>query len=387
MKKIILLGSTGSIGVNTLDVVSRFPEKFRVVGLTAGENIDLLEKQIRRFRPKFASILREEHVERLKQRCRDIDVEIYAGVEGMIKAAADDAADMVVSAIVGAAGLIPTVAAIRAGKDIALANKETMVMAGEIVTKEAEKKGIKILPVDSEHSAILQSLAGYKRDGVKRLILTASGGPFYDMPASKSRWIKPRDALRHPNWKMGRKITIDSATLMNKGLEVIEARWLFDMPAERIDVLIHPESIVHSMVEYIDGSVIAQLGVPDMRIPITYALSYPERLNGGYPSLDLAKVGSLTFKKPDTKRFPCLSYAYEALRIGGTMPAVLNAANEAAARAFLREEIGFLDIPKVIKMVMKGHTRQDIATIEDVLLADRWAREHAENLIKRGLKR
>ncbi|MBI3354795.1 MAG: 1-deoxy-D-xylulose-5-phosphate reductoisomerase, partial [Nitrospirae bacterium] len=334
-----------------------------------------------------ASILREEHIERLKQRCKDIDVEIYAGVEGMIKAAADDDADMVVSAIVGAAGLIPTVAAIRAGKDIALANKETMVMAGEIVTKEAEKKGIKILPVDSEHSAIIQSLAGYKRDGVKRLILTASGGPFYDMPASKSRWIKPRDALRHPNWKMGRKITIDSATLMNKGLEVIEARWLFDMPAERIDVLIHPESIVHSMVEYIDGSVIAQLGVPDMRIPITYALSYPERLNGGFPSLDLAKVGSLTFKRPDTKRFPCLSYAYEALRIGGTMPAVLNAANEAAARAFLREEIGFLDIPKVIKRVMKGHTRQDIATIEDVLLADRWAREHAENLIKRGLKR
>ena len=207
------------------------------------------------------------------------------------------------------------------------------------------------------------------------------------MPASKSRWIKPRDALRHPNWKMGRKITIDSATLMNKGLEVIEARWLFDMPAEKIDVLIHPESIVHSMVEYIDGSVIAQLGVPDMRIPIAYALSYPERLNGGFPSLDLAKVGSLTFKKPDTKRFPCLSYAYEALRIGGTMPAVLNAANEVAARAFLREEIGFLDIPKVIKMVMKGHTRQDITTIEDVLLADRWARGHAENLIKRGLKR
>jgi 1-deoxy-D-xylulose-5-phosphate reductoisomerase len=385
MKKIVLLGSTGSIGENTLNVIGRFPDRFKVIGLTAGENIGLLEKQIRRFRPRLASILREEHVEGLRERCQDIDVEIYGGVEGMIKAAADANADMVVSAIVGAAGLIPTIAAIRAGKDIALANKETMVMAGEIVTQEARKKGVKILPVDSEHSAILQSLAGYKKDSVKRLILTASGGPFYNMPASKRRWIKPMDALRHPNWKMGQKITVDSATLMNKGLEVIEARWLFDMPPESIDVLIHPESIVHSMVEYIDGCVIAQLGVPDMRIPIAYALSYPERLNGGLPSLDLARIGSLTFKKPDTKRFPCLLYAYEALNIGGTMPAVLNAANEAAARAFLKEEIGFLDIPKVIKRVMKGHSRQDIATIEDVLLADRWAREEAENSIKRGL--
>ncbi|MBI5181921.1 MAG: 1-deoxy-D-xylulose-5-phosphate reductoisomerase [Nitrospirae bacterium] len=387
MKKIVILGSTGSIGVNTLNVAARFPDRFKVIGLTAGENIALLEKQIRSFRPRLVSILREDQVKGLKQRCKDIEVEICTGVEGMIKAATAAEADMVVSAIVGAAGLIPTVAAIQAGKDIALANKETMVMAGEIVTKEAEKKGIKILPVDSEHSAIFQSLAGYKKDGVKRLILTASGGPFYDMPLSKKIGVRPKDALKHPNWRMGQKITIDSATLINKGFEVIEARWLFDMPAEKIDVLIHPESIVHSMVEYIDGSVIAQLGVPDMRIPIAYALSYPERLNGGFPSLDLAKVGSLTFKRPDTKRFPCLSYAYEALRVGGTMPAVLNAANEVAARAFLKEEIGFLDIQRIIKKVLKKHTRQDIATIEDVLLADRWAREEAENLIKRGFKK
>lgn len=384
MKKIVLLGSTGSIGVNTLDVASRFPDRFRIVGLTAGENIALLEKQIKTFRPKIVSVLKEDAAERLRQRCRDYDVEIRSGVEGMISAAAFSEADMVVSAIVGAAGLVPTVAAIRAGKDVALANKETLVMAGEIVTKEAEKKGVKILPVDSEHSAILQALGSHEKDSVKRLILTASGGPFYNTPFSRKRLIKPKDALKHPNWKMGRKITIDSATLMNKGLEVIEARWLFDIPSEKIDVLIHPESIVHSMVEYIDGAVIAQLGVPDMRIPISYALGYPERLNSGFPSLDLARIGSLTFKKPDTKRFPCLSYAYEALDIGGTMPAVLNAANEAAARAFLKEEIGFLDIPKIIKKVMNRHVRQNIVTIEDVLLADRWARERAEDFIKRS---
>ncbi|MBI5043244.1 MAG: 1-deoxy-D-xylulose-5-phosphate reductoisomerase [Nitrospirae bacterium] len=384
MKKIVLLGSTGSIGANTLDVVDRFPDRFKVIGLTAGENISLLEKQIRRFRPRIASVVKEDAAERLRQRCRDIDVEIHSGVEGMISAAAFPEADMVISAIVGAAGLVPTVAAIRAGKDVALANKETLVMAGEIVTKEAGKKGVKILPVDSEHSAILQALGGYKNENVKRLILTASGGPFYNTPLSGKRLIKPKDALRHPNWKMGKKITIDSATLMNKGLEVIEARWLFDIPSEKIDVLIHPESIVHSMVEYIDGSVIAQLGVPDMRIPISYALSYPARLNGGFPTLDLARIGNLTFKRPDTKRFPCLSYAYEALNAGGTMPAVLNAANEVAARAFLKEEIGFLDIPKIVKKVMNRHVRQDIVTIEDVLLADRWAREHAEDLIKRS---
>ncbi len=384
MKKIVILGSTGSIGVNTLDVASRFPDRFKVVGLTAGENIALLEKQIKIFRPKIVSVLKEDAAERLRQRCNGADVEIHAGVEGMISAATHPDADFVVSAIVGAAGLVPTVAAIRAKKDVALANKETLVMAGEIVTKEAEKKGVKILPVDSEHSAILQALGGYKNENVKRLILTASGGPFYNTSLSRKRLIKPKDALRHPNWKMGKKITIDSATLMNKGLEVIEARWLFDIPSKNIDVLIHPESIVHSMVEYIDGSVIAQLGVPDMRIPISYALSYPLRLDGGFPTLDLAKIGSLTFKRPDTKRFPCLSYAYEALETGGTMPAVLNAANEVAARAFLKEEIGFLDIPKIIKKVMSRHIRQDIVTIEDVLLADRWAREHAEDLIKRG---
>ena len=380
MKKISILGSTGSIGVNALDVISRHPDKFQVVALAAGENDSLLQSQIDRFKPKVAALFNEKNSDKLKKTIKDKNVKIVSGVDGVIEAATVKEADMVISAIVGAAGLIPTISAIKAKKDIALANKETLVMAGEIVMREAEGK-CRIIPIDSEHSAIFQSLTGEKRENIRKLILTASGGPFRNYPKEQFEDIKPEDALKHPNWRMGQKITIDSATLMNKGFEVIEAKWLFGIADENIEVLIHPQSTIHSLVEFIDGSVIAQLGIPDMRIPISYALNYPDRLKNTLPSLNLAEVKNLSFEKPDTEKFPCLKFAFEALKIGETMPAVLNAANEMAVNAFLNREISFNKIPEIIKKTMKSHKVCHAKGISDILKADRWAREHAKNLI------
>ncbi len=381
MKRISILGSTGSIGRSTLSVIEKYSERYRVAALAAGNNIDLLEKQVRRFKPALVSVSGEAAAEDLKKRCSDLKVGVFSGSEGMIRVATADEADMTVSAIVGTAGLVPTMAAIRAGKSIALANKEVLVTAGELVMEECRTRRTSLLPVDSEHSAIFQCLlAGENRD-IKKLILTASGGPFRACSKSDLDKVTTAQALKHPNWSMGKKITIDSATLMNKGLEVIEARWLFGLPPDRIGVLIHPQSIVHSMVEYKDGAVVAQLGVPDMKGPIAYALSYPERLDNVSPSLDLAKVGMLSFEEPDSSRFPCLAYAYDALRAGGSMPAVLSAANEVAVKYFLGEKIGYHDIAHVIRATMEVHTPSAVKTVEDALRADHWARQEAEKII------
>ncbi len=380
VKRISILGSTGSIGTSTLEVVSLFPDRFKVVGLTAGENIDKIESQIRRFKPSIVSLASEEAAKKLRDQCEDVDVEVLSGMEGLIRISTIPEADIIVSAIAGSAGLIPTFAAVKAGKTIALANKETMVMAGEIITQEAKGKGVELLPIDSEHSAIFQVMQGERWEEVHKIILTASGGPFLKTSSEEKRKATVKDALKHPNWNMGTKITIDSATLMNKGLEVIEARWLFDVSINQIEVLIHPQSIIHSMVEFRDGSVIAQMGVPDMRIPIAYALSNTERLDLIMPRLDLAKIGMLTFEKPDLKRFPCLSYAYDVVREGGTMPAVLNSSNEVAVRAFLQKRIGFLDIEMVVRETIERHKVSHAKTIEDVLMADKWAREEAERI-------
>ncbi|MCW8892894.1 MAG: 1-deoxy-D-xylulose-5-phosphate reductoisomerase, partial [Deltaproteobacteria bacterium] len=355
MKKLTVLGSTGSIGVSTLEIVEDFPDHYQIVALSAGNNIDLLQKQIEIFQPQIVSVLSARDAETLALRLKGTSVEICCGVEGMIRCATVSETEMVVAAVVGAAGLVPTLAAIKAGKDVALANKETLVMAGSLIMEEVVQQQVKLIPVDSEHSAIFQSLAGHRNDDVRRLILTASGGPFREYGLSQFQSITPKDALAHPNWEMGRKISIDSATMMNKGLEIIEARWLFDFPAEKIAVHVHPESIVHSLVEYHDGAVIAQLGVPDMKTPIAYALSWPLRMPLNQPPLDLCQLGRLTFSQPDIQRFPCLRLAYEALALGGTVPAVLNAANEVAVEAFLQYQLSFLGIPQVIEKVMARH--------------------------------
>lgn len=381
MKTLVILGSTGSIGTNTLDIVDRLPGEFQVAGLTAGTNDKALEVQIRKYRPRMAALAHEGAAEKLRRRCAGLGVEILGGAEGVTEVARASESDVVISAIVGGAGLVPTLAAIKSGKAIALANKEPMVMAGKLMQDEARRRGVAILPVDSEHSAIFQSLVGHRRQDVKRIILTASGGPLWDWPAAQLRDVTPERALQHPNWKMGAKITIDSATLMNKGLEVIEARWLFDIPETRIDVLIHRESIIHSLVEYCDRSVIAQLGLPDMRTPISYAMRYPERMTLNLPSLDLTEIGRLTFVKPDHERFPCLRLGYEALGIGGTMPATMNAANEIAVDAFLHGGIRFVDIPEIIQSTMEAHAPREIDSLEVALEADRSAREKAESLV------
>ncbi len=381
MKQIVILGSTGSIGTNTLDIVEKFPAQFRVIGLTAGHNDEKLEAQIRQFRPQLVALANETAASKLRERCKDVDVEILSGMEGLTQVAELPQADLVISSIVGGAGLVPTFAAIRARKNVALANKEPMVMAGQLMQAEARRHGTLIFPVDSEHSAIFQSLEGHRREDVKRLILTASGGPLRKLSRDEMQEVKPEQALKHPNWKMGAKITIDSATLMNKGLEVVEARWLFDIDTSRIDVLVHAESIVHSLVEYRDGSVIAQLGLPDMRTPISYAMQYPGRIPLDLPSLDLAKIGTLTFEQPDHDRFPCLGMGYEALRVGGTMPSVLNAANEVAVAAYLQEGVRFPDIAEIIGSTMDAHSARPLDSIGDALEADRWAREKASSLV------
>lgn len=381
MKQIVILGSTGSIGTNTLDIVAKFPEEFRIVGLTAATKDEKLEEQLRMFQPQIVALADHAAAARLRARCKDLPVEILSGLEGVAQVARLPEATLVISAIVGGAGLVPTLAAIRAGKQVALANKEPMVMAGHLMQEEARRNGVRIFPVDSEHSAIFQSMEGHRREDIRRLILTASGGPLWELSREQMRDVKPAQALQHPNWKMGSKITIDSATLMNKGLEIIEARWLFDIPTSQIEVLVHRESIIHSLVEYKDGSVIAQLGLPDMRTPISYAMQYPARVPLDTPPLDLASIGTLTFYQPDHERFPCLGLGYQALRTGGTSPAVLNAANEIAVAAYLQEGIGFLDIADVIRTTMEAHTAREVNTVEDALEADRWAREKAEELV------
>jgi 1-deoxy-D-xylulose-5-phosphate reductoisomerase len=381
MKSIVILGSTGSIGTNTLDIVERFPDEFRVVGLTAGNNDEMLAEQIRRFRPQAVAMSTDAAAVRLRERCSGLPIEIVSGQEGLVRVASLPDAELVMSAIVGGAGLVPTLAAIRSKKHIALANKEPMVMAGQLMQEEARHAGVRIFPVDSEHSAIFQSLEGHRIKDVRRLILTASGGALWNLPKEALSDVTPERALQHPNWKMGAKITIDSATLMNKGLEVVEARWLFDIPESRIDVLIHRESIIHSLVEYEDRSMISQLGLPDMRTPISYAMRYPDRLPLDLPSLDLTEIGTLTFCKPDHDRFPCLRLGYESLRIGGTMPAAMNAANEIAVDAFLNGGIRFTDISDIIQSTMQAHIPQPVLSVEAALEADRWAREKADSLV------
>ncbi|CUS37924.1 1-deoxy-D-xylulose 5-phosphate reductoisomerase [Candidatus Nitrospira nitrosa] len=381
MKSIIILGSTGSIGTSTLDIVQRFPDEFRVVGLTAGKNIEKLEEQIHQFKPKAVAVANESSAAILRARCASLPVEIHSGEEGIASVASGLDAELVISAIVGAAGLLPTLSAIRSGKHIALANKEPMVMAGKLMQEEARKYGVRIFPVDSEHSAIFQSLEGHRIEDVRRLILTASGGALWTLSQEDLQHVTPERALQHPNWKMGAKITIDSATLMNKGLEVVEARWLFDIPESRIDVMVHRESIIHSLVEYHDRSMIAQLGLPDMRTPISYAMRYPGRMALDLPSLDLTEIGRLSFCKPDHDRFPCLNLGYESLRVGGSMPAVMNAANEIAVDAFLHHGLRFIEIASVIRSTMDAHTQQAITSLDDALEADRWAREKAESLV------
>lgn len=381
MRTIALLGSTGSIGISTLDVVRQFPERFKVYGLVAGENLKRLASQIEEFAPSCVAIKNEEDIPRLRKLLRSHRMEVLCGEPGAAAISTANEVDIVVAAIVGAAGLMPTLAAVQAGKEVALANKEALVMAGEIFVNAAKQKGVRLFPVDSEHSAIFQCLQGNRREEVDKLILTASGGPFLRTPLKLLDRVTVAQALRHPNWKMGRKITIDSATMMNKGLEVVEARWEFDMDPDRIDVVIHPQSVVHSMVRYQDGSIIAQLGVPDMRIPIAYALTYPHRLKGGWKPLELTQHGELNFLPVDSRRFPALQLAYAALKEGGTMAAVLNAANEVAVSAFLERKIGFRGIHRLIDKTMQGHVPRHPRQVDEILEVDRWAREKAASFI------
>ncbi|MDX6288282.1 MAG: 1-deoxy-D-xylulose-5-phosphate reductoisomerase [Blastocatellia bacterium] len=382
---IAILGSTGSIGCNTFRVLETLgPEKFRVVALAAGRNVAKLVEQIARHQPALVSVESDEIGEQLKAELlrRRLEVpQIASGEDGLVKVATHPEADCVVSATVGAVGFVPTLRALEAGKRVALANKETLVMAGELMTRAAEKSGAELLPVDSEHNALHQCLRGETTAEVRRIILTASGGPFRTRDKAAIDSATVAEALNHPTWSMGAKITIDSATLMNKGLEVIEARWLFGFGADEINIVVHPESIVHSMIEMVDGSVIAQMGVTDMRHAIQYALTYPERHDSDLPSLDLARLSSLHFEEPDVERFPCISLAYRALRTGGTLPAAMNAANEEAVQAFINEQVSFADIPLIIKSVMDGHRTSDVKDLAAVVAADRSARASAQALI------
>ncbi len=379
MKRLSVLGSTGSIGKNTLEVVAKNPDKFKIAALAVRNNIDELESQINTFRPDVVAVFDESSAESL--RAKNPSVKILAGEEGLKEVVTLENVDTVVSAIVGSAGLVPTYEAIKAGKDIALATKEALVMAGKLVMSEASKRGVRIIPVDSEHSAVFQCLEGRNMQEVEKIILTASGGAFLRKSVSELDSVTPAAALKHPNWEMGKKITIDSATLMNKGLEVIEAFWLFNVPLEKIDVILHPQSIIHSMVKFIDGSVIAQMSVPDMKGPISYALSYPDRLGDVLPALDLAEIKELTFEEPDMKKYPSLSLTFDALRAGGTMPCVLNAANEIAVDAFLEEKIPFTGISSVVSDTMAEHEVLGGETIEEVINVSNWARRKTLEII------
>ncbi|KGF71971.1 1-deoxy-D-xylulose 5-phosphate reductoisomerase [Neosynechococcus sphagnicola sy1] len=379
MKAITLLGSTGSIGTQTLDIVAQYPDQFRIVGMSAGRNIERLAQQIRQFHPQIVALGDAEKLPDLQAAIADVQPQptLLGGSAGVVEVAGYGDAQTVVTGIVGCAGLLPTIAAIKAGKDIALANKETLIAGGPVVMPLIQQYGVKVLPADSEHSAIFQCLQGVPAGGLRRIILTASGGAFRDWPVEQLGQVTVADALKHPNWSMGRKITVDSATLMNKGLEVIEAHYLFGMAYDQIDIVIHPQSIIHSLIELQDTSVLAQLGWPDMRLPLLYALSWPERVSTDWERLDLVKAGDLTFRAPDHQKYPCMQLAYAVGRAGGSMPAVLNAANEQAVALFLEERIHFLDIPRLIEQVCDRHQANNCSqpTLEDILQADQWARE------------
>ena len=383
-KTIALLGSTGSIGCNALEVIASNPQQYRVEALVAGQNIALLAEQVKRFQPRLVAVLNAEPARELRESLGpETSTEVLWGLDGCLRAATLEGVDTVISAITGAAGLEPTYAAVQSGKNVALANKETLVMAGDLVMRKAAENRVHILPIDSEHSAVLQSLQGHRREDLKRIILTASGGPFRDLSLEEMASVTPEQALNHPNWDMGPKVTVDSATLMNKGLEVIEARWLFGLYMSQIGVLIHPQSIIHSMAEYRDGSVIAQLGVPHMITPISYALSYPRHLETPIAPLDFHEIPALTFEAPDLERFRCLGLALQATETGASMPAVLNGANEIAVEAFLEGVLPYLGIPKLVERVMEMHVTHAIDTIEHVMEADAWARRTARDVLRR----
>jgi 1-deoxy-D-xylulose-5-phosphate reductoisomerase len=386
-RKIALLGSTGSIGTQTLDIISRYPGEFKAEILTAGDNVDLLIDQARQFLPDSVVIGNSKHFLKLKDGLRDTGIKIYAGKDEMEHVIADSDAGVVLAAIVGYSGLKPVIAAIKSGKNIALANKETLVVAGEIISNLVTQTGSSIIPVDSEHSAIFQCLAGEDHDSIEKITLTASGGPFLNMPYKKLLKVKPGDALRHPNWSMGDKITIDSATMMNKGLEVIEARWLFNLKPEQIKVVIHAQSVIHSFVHFRDGSVKAQLAMPDMRIPILYALSHPRRFSADLPRIDFTQYPAFTFSEPDNKKFRSLSLAYRALDQGGNMPCILNAANESAVRAFLSGDIEFMQIPDVVEYALENNSYLASPNLESLELTDRQTRETANDYINKLNKR
>ncbi len=379
MKGIAIIGSTGSIGTNTLRVVERLGDRFPIIGLAAGSRVEELSQQVSQFGPRVVAVGTEEDAHEMRRRFPDVAV--GSGIQGMVDVATHPDVDVLVSATVGAVGLVPTLRALEAGKTVALANKETLVMAGEIMTRAWRASGAQLFPVDSEHNAIHQCLAGRPGHSLRRLWLTASGGPFRRASIEEMRRAGPSDALKHPTWQMGPKITIDSATLMNKGFEVIEACWLFDVKPSQVRIVVHPQSTIHSMVEFEDGSMLAQLGVTDMRLPIQYALTYPERLATDLPPLDLAEPMSLEFHPPDLDRFPCVQLAYQAIENGGTFPAVLNAANEIAVAAYLEERIGFLQIPEIVGETLARHQRRDADDLETVQAADDWAREEARRLI------
>lgn len=383
MKKISILGSTGSIGTQTLDVVRKNRDKFEVVAISANSSINLLLEQIKEFKPRYVAVYNENSAKELKEMIpSDIKIEVLSGMEGLITISSLDEIDVLLTAIVGMIGLVPTLEAIKKGKTIALANKETLVTAGQLVMEEAKKRNVAILPVDSEHSAIFQCLNGESKKEIESIILTASGGPFRGKSKNDLINVTKNEALKHPNWSMGRKISIDSSTLMNKGLEVIEAKWLFDVNSDKIDVVVHPQSIIHSMVQFVDSSIIAQMGCPDMKLPIQYALTYPERILNDFERLDFSKLSSLTFEKPDLNTFPCLKLAYDSLNMGGTYSAVLNAANEVLVNEFLEDKIKFYDIPYYIEKTLDAHKSIEKPILEEILYTDNWSREFVKKCIK-----
>ena len=382
MKNICLLGSTGYIGINALKVIKGNPGRYNIISLGAGENVDLLLSQIKEFKPKHAAVINNNLAEELKIKLNNFtSTKILWGNDGYAEIATLPEIDLVIGAMSGFSGLAPIYSAITACKDIALANKESLVVAGSLLMSESKKRGVKIFPIDSEHSAIQQSIQGHNREDLKKIILTGSGGPFRNLPIDRLTMVKPEEALKHPNWSMGMKITIDSATLMNKGLEAIEAKWLFNLEMDQIEILIHPQSIIHSMVEYMDGSIMAQLSTTDMRIPIAYALSYPRHLKGDTKPLNLLDVGNLSFEKPDKEKFKCLDLALTADKAGGSMMSVLNGANEIAVNAFLQGKIGFIEIPELIERTMENHEIFSIDSIDKAIEADQWARTRAKKIL------
>jgi len=388
LKNICLLGSTGYIGTNALKIIRNNPDRYRIIALGGGRNIDLLLNQIKEFKPLFAAVINSHLANELKSKLNNAtNIEILYGTKGYSEIASLSEVNIAITAMTGSAGLLPTFSAITAGKDVALANKETLVMAGSLLINESKKSGVNIFPIDSEHSAIQQSIQGHSREDLKKIILTGSGGPFKDSPIEKLSTVTPKEALKHPKWKMGRKISIDSATMMNKGMEAIEAKWLFNVEMDQIEILLHPQSIIHSMVEYMDGSIIAQLAPTDMRIPISYALSYPRHLKVELPSLDLIDIETLSFGRPDKKRFRCLCLALAAGKIGESMPAVLNGANEIGVNAFLEGKIGFLEIPQLIEKTMEKHETFPLNSIEQAIEADQWAKSRAKEILREMVRK